>query len=275
MRKKSTRLPPTGIMEYACQKRRARSEHGRDPAERPRPRPLPVRFHDRLALPVSGLHHRPGELSRRARGAVAVDGPTSLPRHLSVLAEGVRRRFRHGRRFRRRPIVPDRHQLVGLRRPDGSRARAALRLRSARRLLPGVRLPGHHAVRPEAGRAWSAFPGHLPCRGRDGHVGILDPISEFLDADPGRIFDRAGRPLCAGKLACDRLQPVVPLSLRPHRDGGLPHHRDDRRRRRSLAPAPRLPQCQRAGDVFHGDVDGDARGAAPARRRRPARRQHL
>ena len=160
------------------------------PAERARPRALPVRLHRHLPLPVPGLHHRAGELPRGAGRAVAVDGARGLPRRVPLLAEGLRRGLRHGRRLGPGHVLPVRHQLVGLRRPHGAGARAAAGLRGADGLLPRSRLPRRDAVRPRARRQRAALRRHLPGRGRHADLGLLDPVGQFLDAHAGRLLHR-------------------------------------------------------------------------------------
>src|SRR5919199_1015491 len=77
----------------------------------------------------------------------------------------------------------------------------------------------------------------------------------------GRLLHRAGRALHAGELVGDRLQPLLPLPLPAHHHRRLPHHRDDRRRGRRLAPAARPLERAGADHVQHGDVDGGRRRA--------------
>jgi hypothetical protein len=85
----------------------------------------------------------------------------------------------------------------------------------------------------------------------------------------------ADGPIHAGKLVGDRLQPVLPLPLRPHRHGRVSHHGHDRGRGRRLASPEKPRKPAGPADVLHGHVDGHLYRAAPARPRRPPRHQHL
>ena len=182
--------------------------------------------------------------------------------------------LRHGRRLRHRDVLPVRHQLVGVLRQDRARDRPADGLRGADRVLPRSGLPRRHAVRHGAGRPRAAFRRDADGRDRHADLGVLDPVGEFLDADAGGLHDQRRRPVLSGRLAGGDLQPVIPLSPRAHGAGGLPDHGAGGRRDRRVSPAARLRQRRGARHVLDGDVDGDAGGAGPDRRRRPARAQH-
>ena len=82
------------------------------------------------------------------------------------------------------------------------------------------------------------------------------------------------RPLRAGRLARDHLQPVLPLPARPHVARRLSQHGVRGRRGRGLASAARPPRSRRQADVLDGHVDGGDRGADPDPGRRPARPEH-
>ena len=133
----------------------------------------------------------------------------------------------------------------------------------------GVMLFGLEARRPPA-----AFPGDADGRDRHADFGVLDSVGQFLDADADRLRRQCRRAVHRGRLAQADLQSVVPLPPRAHGAGGVSDHRAGGRRGRRLSsaarPAPRRP----ARDVLDGDVDGDAGGADPDPRRRPARAQH-
>ena len=183
----------------------------------------PVRVHDRLPHHLPGLHHRPGELARAARVRVAAHRRRALQEPVQVLGEGVRGLLRPRRRVRDRDELPARHQLVALLRVRRQRHRAGDRLRGHHRLLPGGGLPRHHAVRLGQGRRPAALPLHLPRRARHADLRLLDPVRQFLDADPRRLPHRE-RHRGPGRLVEDRLQPLLPVALRPHGAGLLPHH---------------------------------------------------
>ena len=100
-----------------------------------------------------------------------------------VLAAGVRRRVRHGRRLRRGHGVRVRHQLGALLRQDRRGDRPADGLRGDDGILPGSRLPRHPAVRPATRWARRLFRRHASGGGRHADQRVLDPGGEFLDAD--------------------------------------------------------------------------------------------
>ena len=115
-------------------------------------------------------------------------------------------------------VLPVRHELVGLRRQGrrrcigpllGYEVLTAFFLEAG---FLGVMLFGLERVGQGA-----ALPGDLPGRGRHADLGLLDPVGEFLDADAGGLLASApdGRFMPDG-LVGDRLQPVLPLPLRPH-----------------------------------------------------------
>ena len=78
----------------------------------------------------------------------------------------------------------------------------------------------------------------------------------------------------ASRLAQGDLQSVVSLPPRAYGAGGLSHDSARGRRRRGVSSAARSASSGAAGDVFDGDVDGDAGRADPDSRRRSARPQH-
>ena len=92
------------------------------------------------------------------------------------------------------------------------------------------------------GRPRPALRRHAAGRGRHLHLGLLDPVGQQLDADAGRLRHQRRRPVRAGRLVGDHLQPVLPLSPRAHGARGLPDHRARGRRGRRLASAARPRQ---------------------------------
>ena len=123
----------------------------------------PICLHDVVSHRVPGVFDRAGELSRGARGALAVDRPRGLHQPVQLLAEDLRGRLRHGRGVGHRDVLPVRHQLVGILRQDRPRDRPADGLRGADRVLPRGGISRRHAVRTGAGRPQAAF-----LRNRDG-----------------------------------------------------------------------------------------------------------
>ena len=119
-------------------------------------------------------------------------------------------------------------------------------LRGDHRLLPGGRVPRHHAVRLGRGRQPAAFLRHLHGGARHADLRVLDPVRQFLDADARRLPDRE-RHRGAGRLVQDRLQPVLPAALRPHGDGLLSHHRLRGRRHVGLDDPPPARGARREG----------------------------
>ena len=208
-----------------------------------------LQFAFTVSLPfhLPGLHHRAGQLSRRARGAVAVDRPRGLSRPVQLLDEDLRPRLRHGRRVGHRHVLPVRHQLVGLLRQGRAGDRPADGLRGADRLLPRGRLPRRHAVRHEPGRQGPAFRRHA-ARSRSAPSsrpsGSCRPTAGCRRR-PATRSNASGQFVPADWLA-DHLQSVLPLPPRAHGARRLSHHRAGGRRRRRLASAarPRRPRAR-------------------------------
>ena len=121
--------------------------------------------------------------------------------------------------------------------------RPAGRLRGADRVLPRSDLPRHPAVRrqPRAALAARAFGDRR--RGRHRDLGVLDPVRQQLDAHAGRPRDARRRRLSA-RLVRHHLQSELSLSLRPHAQRLLSHHRLRRARGRRALPA-RRPRTSR------------------------------
>src|SRR5450759_1206256 len=95
-----------------------------------------------------------------------------------------------------------------------------------------------------------------------------------LEADPGRLRRQCRRAVRRRRLAQGDFQSVVPLPPRAYGAGGLSTDGAGGRRRRSVSPAARSASPRPAGDVFDGDVDGDAGRADPDSGRRSAWPQH-
>ena len=93
----------------------------------------------------------------------------------------------------------------------------------------GIMLFGMSRVGPQA-----ALRRDARGRRRHLHLGVLDPVGQLLDADPGRLRDQRGRAVRAAGLVGDRLQPVLPLSARRTRCSPP----TSRRRWSSAASAP-------------------------------------
>ncbi len=73
----------------------------------------------------------------------------------------------------------------------------------------GIMLFGRERVGDEA-----AYGGHCHRGARHAVLGLLDPEREQLDADPAGLFDQRCRPVRAGGLVGDHLQPVLSLPAR-------------------------------------------------------------
>ena len=205
-----------------------------------------------------------------------MDRARGLHPPVQVLDQDLRRGLRHGRGLRHRHVLPVRHQLESFLRHHRPRARTPDGLRGTDRLLSRGRLSRRHAVRSRPGRQAPAFHGHRARRLRHLPLGHVDPVGQQLDAHAGGFLRRCRhRPVPAGGLVRDRLQPLLSVPPRAHRDGRLPHHGAGGRRCRRLAPDPQAPG-QRGGqeDVLDGDVDAGAGRAAADRPRRPARHQY-
>ena len=97
--------------------------------------------------------------------------------------------------------------------------------------------------------------------------------NSWMQTPAGYAINADGQ-FVAAELAQGDLQSVLPLSPRAHGAGGLSDHGAGGRRGRRLASAARPASRRPACDVLDGDVDGDAGGADPDPRRRPARPQH-
>ena len=78
-------------------------------------------------------------------------------------------------------------------------------------------------------------------------LGLLDPVGQQLDADPGRLPRRRRRRAARRRLVAGDLQPVLPLPLRPYGGRRLSHHRLHRRRHRRLVHLARAAACRMAG----------------------------
>src|SRR5690606_30796714 len=246
-----------------------RKRHG----PRPRtPRSPAVRLRRLLSHPVPGIHDRTRGLDRGARGGLAARQRAPW-RAVPVLDQDLRRLVRHGRGLWHRHVVPVRHQLEPVLRRGRQRDRAAFELRGSDGILPRGDLPRRPAVRAGPGSALAAL--RLGVRGGDRHadLGVLDPLRQQLDAD-ARGPRAARRHLLCGQLVGGDLQPVVPLSLRPHGCGLLPDHRVRRRRGQRLAPAEAEDRGARAHRAVDGARAGRGTGAGAAGDRRPARPEH-
>ena len=112
-----------------------------------RSRATAVRLHHRLPHPVADLHHRHRLLRGAVERPVVAHRPAGLSRPDALLAQHLRTRLRHGRHHRRRAELRDRRQLGRLLALGGERARPALHVRGADRLLPRSGLHRHRAVR--------------------------------------------------------------------------------------------------------------------------------
>ena len=155
----------------------------------------------------------------------------------------------------------------------GQHRRAAARLRSADGVLPGVHLPGHHAVRPRP-RLRPSPPGGDTDGGRRHHpLGVLDPQPGFVDADAHRLRDHR-RAVSCPRLAGGDLQSVVPLSAgaqvaRLDAYGFVSH-----RRAIGLATAARRRQRRHTAGAALGRGRRGSGDPAANLRRRSARAEH-
>ena len=86
--------------------------------------------------------------------------------------------------------------------------------------------------------------------GRHADLGHLDPRRQQLDADAGGLRDQRRRPVRAGRLVGDHLQPELPLPAGAHGARGLPHHRLRGRRGRRLPPAAATATNRQARIMF-------------------------
>ena len=157
-------------------------------------------------------------------GDLVGHGPRGLRPALSVLGQDLRHIVRYGRRLGRGAELRDRHQLERLLGQGRAGPRPAAGLRGADSLLHGGELPGRHAVRLEEGRARPALHLHRHRRRRHPGLGLLDHLSQQLDAASGQLHPRCHGPddrrgLVEGNLLAD-----LPVPLCPYGAGRLSDH---------------------------------------------------
>ena len=187
----------------------------RAPCNDQRPRPLAVRNHEHLPLPVRAgddrarLPRRPPADRLVPQREARVQAPDALLRHPA--ADQRRRRSRH----RAGAGVRVRDELVGLLALRGRRVRRPAGDGGASRVLPGVHLPGAVAVRlgpaPKAGAPRL----HLAGGRRDDALGDVHHGRQLVDAAPGGLHAQQPRPARTERHRRAVHQPDVPVGLRP------------------------------------------------------------